>query len=233
MLSRIGAFVVCVACAGVVFWYALVHTVHLGTLAVPELRGLVISEAGQTAHDAGLVLEVEEPGVFSASAEPGTVALQDPLPGFHVKTGSVVSVRLSLGGERVPVPALAGESSQGAQRALEQVGLHPGGQTRVFGIAAADSVVASDPATGSDVAPGRDVDLLVNATPQRPVWVMPSMLSRDRASVSRFCRANGLRLGQIHEVPYPGIQSDVVLRQYPPAGSPVSRSDVITVWVSQ
>jgi serine/threonine-protein kinase len=233
MLGRIAAIATFMVCAGVVFWYALVHTVHLGTLAVPELRGLDVAQAEQTAHDLGLTLEVQDPGVFSASTEPGQVAVQEPSPGFHVKTGSIVRVRVSLGGERVAVPNLAGESSQASQRALEQVGLRTGLRAEVQDSGVADSVVATDPPSNVEVPPGAEIDVLVNTTPARPVWVMPSLLSRSREAVSRFCRTNGLRLGQVHEVPYPGVPANVVLRQYPPSGAPVTRSDIITVWVSR
>ena len=233
MLGRIAAFAIGVTCAAVVFWYALVHTVHSGTLDVPDLVGLDSVQAEQTAHDAGLVLEVIEPGVFSAIAEPGTVAAQEPVPGYRVKTGAIVTVRLSLGSERVPIPAVAGESSQAAQRTLEQLGLDLGARARVFAAGPPDSVVASEPPTDREAAPGEQVALLVNATPRYTVWVMPSLLSRRLELVERLCRTNGLRLGQVHEVEYPGIQPGVVLRQYPPAGSPVTRSDILTVWVSR
>lgn len=233
MLGRILAVVLGVGCAAVAFWFALVHTVHSGTIDVPDLVGLDSVQAEQVAHDVGLVLEAVEPGVFSATAEPGTVAAQEPLPGYHVKTGAVVTVRLSLGSERVAIPRVAGESSQAAQRALEQLGLDVAASARVFAAATADSVIASEPPTNVAVAPGEQVALLVNATPRHTVWVMPSLLSRQLELVERVCRANGLRLGQVHEVEYPGIPAGVVLRQYPPAGSPVTRSDILTVWISR
>lgn len=233
MLGRIAALVLGLACAAVAFWYALVHTVHSGTVDVPDLVGLAPVQAEQVAHDVGLVLETVEPGVFSASAEPGTVAAQEPLPGYHVKTGAVVTVRYSLGSERVAVPRVTGESSQTAQRTLEQLGLDVGASARVFGAGPADSVVASEPPATFDVAPGEHVSLLVNSTPRHAMWVMPSLLSRTLEVVERVCQVNGLRLGQVHEVEYPGIPTGVVLRQYPPAGSPVTRSDILTVWVSR
>jgi serine/threonine-protein kinase len=233
MLGRILAVLIGLACAGVVFWFALVHTVHSGTLDVPDLVGMSSVEAEQIAHDAGLVLEVVEPGVFSATAEPGTVAAQEPVAGFHVKTGAIVRVRLSLGSERVAVPPVAGESSQAAQRTLEQLGLDVGARARLLADGPPDSVIASAPPTTRELAPGEQVALLVNATPDHTVWVMPSLLSKRIELVERLCTANGLRLGQIHQVEYPGIQAGIVLRQYPPAGSPVTRSDILTVWVSR
>ncbi len=233
MWVRIAAVALFAAAFVVIFWSALVHTVHSGTLAVPDLRGSAVETALQQAHDLGLVLEVDDSGVFSAAVPAGEIGDQEPLPGFHVKTGSTVVVRLSLGNERVVVPPLAGESVPAAVGQLEQAGLVAGARLVVERQAAGEEVVASAPGAGAEVAPGATVDLLVNSTPRRSAWVMPTLLSVTRNEVVRFCRDHQLRLGQIHEVPYPGVPGGLVLRQYPPAGSPLLRSDIVAVWVSQ
>jgi serine/threonine-protein kinase len=233
MMSRLAAAVVFSVVAGVVFWYALSHTVHLGTLSVPDLRGMEVTEAQRHTHDMGLKLELDQPGVFSAELEPGTIAAQDPHPAFHVKSGSTIRIRLSLGSERVAVPSLETESLQGALQALKQVGLQPGSQALIRGQTRGDSIVATHPPVGSTVPPGSEVRLLINLSPRDQLWVMPSLLSHSLAEVRRFCRQNHLRLGQVHEVDYPGLATTSVLRQYPPAGSPLARSDIITVWVSR
>ncbi len=71
---RVLAVVVFCAFAAWAFWYALVHTVHFGVLAIPELRGLSVDEAERVCHDLGLQLVLDEPGVFTPDIKPGTVA---------------------------------------------------------------------------------------------------------------------------------------------------------------
>ncbi|MEN8165660.1 MAG: PASTA domain-containing protein [Acidobacteriota bacterium] len=219
--------------AGVAGWFSLVYTVHLGTVSVPELRGLTDQDAESQAHDLGLVVEYDPTGAFSTSVAPGLVAAQNPLPGFHVKTGSIVRVRRSLGDEQVQVPSVRGESPQAAIRTLEAVGLKPGRRAEVFGQGGADSVLETAPAIDSTVLPEAEIDLLTNRSPAQPLWVMPSLLARQLTLVRRFCDRHRFRLGRIHEVDYPGITPGLVLRQYPPAGSPFSRSDIITLWISR
>ena len=219
--------------AGVTGWFSLVYTVHLGTVSVPELRGLQEQIAESQAHDLGLVVEYEEIGVFSGTVAPGLIALQNPLPGFHVKTGSIVRVSRSLGDEQIRVPAVRGESPQAAIRALEAAGLKPGRRAEVFGQGGADSVLETTPAIDTTVLPDADIDLLTNRSPSQPLWVMPSLLTRQLTQVRMCCDRNRFRLGRIHEVDYPGITPGMVLRQYPPAGSPFSRSDIITLWISR
>jgi serine/threonine-protein kinase len=233
MAARLLSLVVFLVVASVVSWFALVHTVHRGTLAVPDLRGATVEEARGTAHDLGMLVAVEDPGVFSASVPAGAVADQRPHAGFQVKSGATVTLRLSLGNERVAVPDVHGESLQGAMRRIEQVGLATGVRAVIDGQAGPDQVIATGPPVDAEIPPAAAVDLLVNSTPRHQLWVMPSLLSRNLATIKRFCIDNGLRLGQVHEVVYPGLAGGMVLRQYPPAGSPLSRSDIISVWVSR
>jgi len=231
--ARLLALAVFFPVAGVVFWFALVHTVHQGAMAVPDLGGASLEEARSILHDLGMEVELEEPGVFSASIPPGTVALQRPHPGFQVKTGATVVVRLSLGNERVGVPAIYGESLQSALRGLDQLGLPVGARVGVGGHGGPDQVIATGPPVGALVPPGSAIDLLINTTPEETLWVMPSFMSRNIGLVRRFCTEHALRLGQVHEVTYPGLATGMILRQYPPAGSPLLRSDIISVWVSR
>jgi len=233
MARRLSAAVVFLLCSGVVFWFALVHTVHRGTLAVPDLTSKSIEDARQQAHDVGLELTVDEPGVFSVAVEAGGVAHQDPPPGFHVKAGSKVTVRISLGDEQVAVPDIRGSSLSTAEREVEQAGLSTGIRARVEQQGAADRVIASGPPVGYPIPPGGAIDLLVNTSPANRQWVMPSMVSRSLAEVQRFCRTNRLRIGQARDVTYPGLPAGIVLRQHPRAGSPVTLSDFVTVWVSR
>jgi len=233
MAKRLLAALLFLLCAGVVFWFALVHTVHRGTLAVPDLGEKTLEEARQRVHDLGLEMTVEEPGVFSTAVVPGAVAFQEPPPGFHVKSGSMVTVRVSLGGKTIDVPEVRENSLGTAQREIERAGLVPGMRARVEGEGAADRVIATGPPVGQQVAPITRIDLLVNTAPHRQLWVMPWLVSRPLSRVERFCRLNRLRLGRAREVNYPGVPSGLVLRQYPPAGSPVAPSEIITVWVSR
>lgn len=233
MAKRLLAASMFMICAGVVFWFALVHTVHRGTLAVPDLGLQTIEEARQRLHDLGLELAIDEPGVFSTVVTPGAIAYQEPPPGFHVKSGSLVTVRVSLGGKTIAVPEVRQISLNAAQREIERAGLIPGSRASVMGEGAADRVIATGPPVGQLVAPVTSVDLLVNTAPDRELLVMPSLISQPLSRVERFCRLNRLRLGRAREVNYPGIPPGLVLRQYPPAGSPVAPSEIITVWVSQ
>ncbi len=229
-IAAAGVFLVA---AGAMFWFALVHTVHSGTVTVPDLRGLGTEEAERVCHDIGLILDVSSEGAVSESVPPGRIARQEPPPGFHLKTGATVTVMPSLGTAIACVPPVEGVSVQAALRDLEQEGLAVGRRVRVEGESAGEAVLAVSPPVGTRLAPGSTVDLLVNVQPRRIQWVTPRFLGLAVGRVRTFCRTRALRMGQVHEVAYPGVPPGIVLRQYPPAGSPLSRSDIISLWVSR
>ncbi|NOZ77905.1 MAG: PASTA domain-containing protein [Acidobacteria bacterium] len=229
-LLVIGVF--CVS-FGIVFWIALVHTIHEGTQTVPSLRGRTLEEAQRLLHDRSLGIRLAQPGAFDATIPAGAIARQEPRAGFHVKSGAIVTVRLSLGGERIIIPDVQGESLQGAAGVLEQVGLRPGRRVKIDGGAEGNSVLATDPPAGSAVTPSTAIDILFNQAPHHRLWVMPNLLAVPLERVQAFFRRNRFRLGQVHRVPYAGVPAGEVVRQYPPAGSPLSTSDIITVWIVQ
>ncbi len=96
MANRLLAASLFLLCAGVVFWFALVHTVHRGTLAVPDLVEKNLEEARQQVHDLGLEMMVEEPGVFSAVGRPGSRRL----PGAATR----ISRQIGLDGDSASEP---------------------------------------------------------------------------------------------------------------------------------
>jgi beta-lactam-binding protein with PASTA domain len=232
-LAKLTAVAVFAIAAGVTAWVSLVYTVHLGTVSVPEFRGRPALEAQEAAHDLGLTLEVDVPGVFHPDIPPGDIAYQSPLPGFHLKAGSTVSVRLSMGTERLLVPPVIGQPPQAALQELERAGFAPGARAEISGLSGADAVAATNPPTGTHAQPGQRVDILVNRPGDSRRWVTPNLESRRLEVVRRFAADHRIRIGHVHTVEYPGLPAGVVLRQYPPPGSPLTRSDILTLWVSR
>lgn len=219
--------------AGVVFWLSLVYTIHLGTVSVPDLLGKTTEEAEALSHDRGLKFKLEEGGVFNESVPIGQIGAQQPPGGYHLKSGSVISVRLSLGHTKTSIPDMENLSLPAAVQQLEATGLRFGSRAEVSGEGNADVVLASNPEFGRILAPEEKVDLLLNHTPRHDLWIMPRLLSRRLSEIQAFAKSRSLRIGRIQQVEYPGYPSGLILRQYPPVGSPFSRSDIISLWVSR
>jgi len=220
--------------AGLLFWFSLVYTIHQGTVSVPDLVGKTVEEAEAMGHDRGLEVTLEDGGVFNDSVAIGLIGAQRPPAGFHLKSGSEVRLRISLGHEKTSVPNLEGLSLPAAAQKLAEAGLHAGRRVEVSGqSASADIVLASSPEFGRILRPNEEVAILINHTPARKLWIMPRLLDMPLSRVRRFAKKKHLRIGRLHEVEYPGYPPGIILRQYPPAGLPLAPSDIISLWISR
>jgi beta-lactam-binding protein with PASTA domain len=136
-----------------------------GEVVVPNLVGLPLERARQSAEARGLVLG--EPTFISTTARPeGTVVAQTPAGGAVVAAGATILPAVSTGREIVEIPDVAGLSEAEAVVALTSAGLRVGGTTRVEDLVVpSGSVVSTSPAAGARVSTGTTVTLVVSAGP--------------------------------------------------------------------
>lgn len=230
ILAYLGVVSVLFVLAGYVSFNLFVRS---GATRTPALSGLSIEEARDVLTDQGLGIRVEEDGRYDTSIPAEHVVQQSPQEGALVKRGSTVSVVLSLGPQRVPVPDLAGQSVQSAQVLLAAADLALGRTVEVYGEdATAGAVVAQQPKAGSTVAPGATVDLLVARKGSGATFVMPDLVYRDYDEVRRFFEGRGFRIGGVKFERYEGIRAGIILRQFPLAGHPLGRGDTISLVVA-
>jgi serine/threonine-protein kinase len=92
---------------------------NAGRVTVPEVIGMIETDARKTVEKTGLVLELGPDA--DAPLPMGAVAEQTPPAGARVKKGMKVQIRLSTG--MVPVPDLIGRSRNEAEQMLRASGL--------------------------------------------------------------------------------------------------------------
>src|SRR5207247_303164 len=137
-----------------------------GHQVVPRVLGLSLQEASAEIRKAGLhVLDGGSGPHFTAPQ--GTVIWQDPPPGTSAPAGMRVTLVVSEGPPKIPVPGLLGLSQADARTRLELEGLQLGTvMRRRTGDASPGTVVAQRPAAGTLAAPGTVVDIVVARSPQ-------------------------------------------------------------------
>jgi serine/threonine-protein kinase len=130
-------------------------------LKVPDVMGLVVSEATLKLKDKGYELKVGE-SVPSSDVESGRVVEQDPAPGSELKKGAAVTVKASSGAEQVEVPQLAGMAHNQAKEKLEKLGLEVKFAWVALPETASYRVIRQTPRAGELLKPGESVQLVVN-----------------------------------------------------------------------
>lgn len=208
--------------------------VRRGVTPVPDVVGLPREQAEAVLADSGLDLEVDpEAERYDDTVPAEAVLRQKPAARSLAKRGGTVRVGLSLGPEVVEVPDLAGMDLAGARVTLSAVGLEMGHVSAVYGLAGpSGTVVEQDPPAGSVVGYAADVDLYFGEQSHAEAFLMPDLIYRDHDLVRHFFERRGFQLGGVKPEAYEGVPEGVILRQYPLAGHPLTRNDVISLVVS-
>lgn len=205
-----------------------------GETTVPNLVGLEPEAAAAQLAELRLDLGIgDREARYDPMVPAGRIAVQKPPPGSAVKEGSRVNAILSLGAELVTVPDLRGQAVQAAQVTLAAVGLTAGRAMQIYSFSTEPGTVAEQsPRAGSEVGKASPVELYVNIESPKSVFLMPDLVYRDHTVVRQFLDRRGFRVGSVKFEAYEGIPSGTVLRQFPLAGHPVGRDEVISMVVA-
>ncbi len=206
---------------------------------VPDLSGLSVEEARVALQEAGLNFE-ESSERHDPVIEKDHVTAQDPEAGTVIKKNRKVRVTISLGELEVPIPDLRGQTLRSAELALQREGLTVGNIAYTHVDLTPDIVLAQDPPPGPDPFTGEEgdqgvygtVDLLVSRGPLERIYVMPDLTNLTLGEVEALARRSGLRLGAVGRQKVSGVREGRVVRQYPQAGYPVGRQDIISLVLS-
>lgn len=219
---------------GVSSYLSFSRFIRSGVTSVPQLKGLTEEQAELQLREAGLVLQVAEGRErYDEDVLEGHVMRQDPKSGSLVKQDSAVEVMLSRGQELVEVPDLSGQALQAAQVTLSAMGLSIGGTSHIYcDSGKPGTVVEQSPAGG--LAMDRSIPLVLylcgDSLEER--YLMPDLIYRNYEVARRFLERQGFRFGNVKYELYEGIETGVVLRQYPLPGHLLRRQDVISMVVA-
>ncbi len=215
-------------------WLAFQRSIVGRSVAVPDLTGKTVLDAIRIAHDAGLRVE-DQPGRARSDdrVAKDRILSQEPEGGSLAKPSQVVRVVLSLGARQTRVPELAGLPPRAAALRLAQESLQLGSVSWFRDSDARVGIVAQDPEP--DVPAGRNgaVDVLTNRGAPEVRHVMPDLVGRDAEQIRAALASRGFRVGSARYEAYEGVATNTVLKQFPPAGSPISSRDVVSLTISR
>lgn len=191
-LAGLAMFIVAVLCA----FFAMRVAIHGREVTVPNLAGRTDADAAAVAKDLGLNLSVEN-RFYSSAVAPNHVLSQSPAAGSRVRRGWQVRVTESLGGQKVPVPDLTGQSERPASLVLRRVQLELGTVAHLPSSAPSGSVLAQSPPPNSIGLNGPRVALLVSdgdSAPDTIAYVMPSVVGLTLSAATSRLASAGLRV---------------------------------------
>ena len=196
----------------------------LTQVEMPDLRGMTSDEVEKTLFAAWLV-PVPGDGIHSDDVEPGRVCAQSVPAGTMVDVVTTeVTYQLSLGKDRVAVPALVGSSEAEACEKLESAGLAVDVMRAYANDVANGIVMAQSVAEGTELDRGTLVSITVSLgeEPKERVQV-PNVITYRLDDARRTIESAGLRFD------YEGEASGTVVATEPKVWSEVDKGSIVRV----
>jgi len=227
-----GALLVAVFLGAV--WFGFRRSIVGRSVAVPDLTGKTPDEALRAALDAGLQIEQQDGRArYDDKIPRGKVLLQQPEAGSLAKPSQAIRVVLSLGPRELRVPDLAGLAPRAAALKLSRESLELGPVSWYRDPAAPPGILAQDPEPDSPGKRGEAIRVLMSRGPADVRILMPDFVGKDAQAVKAHLEKFGFRVGSARFEAYDGVAPDTVLKQFPPAGYPLSNKEVVSLTVSR
>lgn len=208
-------------------------TVQGEMVTLPNLIGKTIEEAKIELQDKKIHL-IQSGVRLHERLEQGKIFFQDPPAESKVKLNTEVMVLLSAGREKVKVPELLGKNLQTIRPILEESGFRVGKISHVHTPKyAAGRIIGQYPPAQAEVGRGTPVSLLVSQGEYEVGFLMPDLIGKRAGRVIAQLEDLEFNLGNIRYRYYRGLDSGVIINQYPPPGSKIQKRNRITFEVSR
>ncbi len=179
---------------------ALRIALHGREVAIPDLAGLTVAQASESALHNGLDLNIENK-FYSRTVPAGRILSQAPAAGSRVRRGWQVRVTESLGPQQVTIPDVVGEPVREASLDLRKASLDLGTLAHLDAPGDTDMVLSQTPPPDAGVDQPR-VNLLLSqqGAGGAEAFVMPSFVGMSWTSANRAAIALGLRVAALGEM---------------------------------
>jgi serine/threonine-protein kinase len=195
----------------------------------PQLQSMTRAQAEQKARQDGFQLLYAD-GAYSETVKKDVVLSQDPPVGDRIVRGGTITLSLSLGPERYPVPDVAGMELSAARGELEQVKLKlKEGKGEYSDEVPQGVVISTDPKADTTLRPGETVTVVVSKG-RAPITV-PDLSGKNINEARAILQQLGL--AAVESYKDDDAPADTVIGQSPKAGSGVEKDAEVKLDVSK
>ncbi len=201
-----------------------------GHQVVPRVLGLSLAEAQAQVKEAQLVL-AEGGAEPHPTAAQGVVIWQDPPPGMIAPQGLKLTLVVSAGPPKIPVPDVFKLEASLAQRLVAAAGLTVSQVESVQADAPVGLVMLTRPPAGTALAPGAGLALVVSRG--APTISVPDLLGMSIADARTRLELDGLQLGTPTRRRTADAAPGTVVEQRPASGTLASPGTVVDIVVAR
>ncbi len=196
-------------------------------ISVPNVCNLPLDSATMVLKKAGLQSVVTERR-YDQIIEQGRIIIQEPLPDTKVKKGRIVNISVSLGPEKIVVPALSGLEFAKAKQIIERLGLIVGDIDTIFSDSIGEGrVIQTVPEPETEVKKGDAIKIILS----KGIFLKtPNLVGLKIDSAKVILKNLNLILGSITEVEGTGEKGTIII-QNPQPDQLVNKGDTINLMV--
>jgi eukaryotic-like serine/threonine-protein kinase len=202
------------------------------TTSAPNLTGRTLAAATSDAGQRRLRVKVNDRKNHPKIAA-GRVIEQDPPPGTSIKENRALRVVLSMGPKKTTVPEVQGQALRSARLRLDSMGVPIRRIIEAPSAVTDDTVLVQVPDAGTVENLGDGVLLVVARNGSMRDYVMPDLIGKHLADVSRAFESRGFVPPQIRYKSYPGLLRGTILSQSPLAGYRLNPRTAVIFEVSE
>lgn len=228
---------------GIIAFYALILVASIfltmsilikgEEIKAPDLIDKNLTQAYEIASRKGVYLK-KIVGNYDKNYKPLTVINQSPSPGVSIKEKSFIKVFITSEIVEVIVPDLSGYSLREGEKILRENDL----KKRFVSYIDADNipvdfVIAQSLPPGVRVPRNSEIDILVSKGKRNKSYIMPDIIGKKAEKVLYFFERKKLKISKITTVPYPGLESGIIIKQFPSSGFRINLKNLIGIQVSE
>lgn len=198
--------------------------------SVPNLMGLQEDEAESKLRKLGFIMDVAE-RVYNKDIPEGEIIRQDPKPDQSNKVTNPVTVFISKGPRKIPVPPIIGRNYDEVDIILESVGLEEGDVKQEYSQYPSGIVIDQKIAPGISVDEGTRIDYVISGGPEK--IFLDNFIGKKMDDVETQLIMLDLIRGGITEEYSEEYAKGIVIEQSVTAGTEISKKSVIDFVVSK
>ncbi len=211
-------------------YFAFKNVFNVDIKPVPYLIGKQEDEAEKELEELGLIMNVAE-RVHNKDIPEGEIIRQDPKPNQSNKVTNPVTVFVSKGPRKVPVPPIIGKNYDEVDIILESVGLAEGDVVQEYSPYPSGIVIEQKISPGISVDEGTRIDYVISGGPEK--FFIKSFIGMNIEDVETELMILDLIRGNVVEKPSEEHPKGVVLEQSVTAGTEISKKSVVDFVVSK
>lgn len=202
-------------------------------VGIPDLIGKTKAEAEDILAKKRLYL-VQKGEQFHDHWPEGLIISQEPSSGSKIRVYRKVRVVLSSGSEKVIVPRLIGKNYQSIHVDLNEASLKKGKISQVHTAKyAAGKIIAQQPPAEEETGRNTQISLLVSRGQREKRYLMPDLIGKRASRVLAQFKEMDFRVEDLRYSYYPGLESGIIIKQFPPQGFRIQKRNLITMEVSK